>query len=738
MHALVRLLAGLAGPLLAAASPLNPVATDPFPEVQFDVFMGFDDHAREGHWLPVVVDVRNDGRPFEGRVVLHPEGSPDSHRYAYALELPTGTRKRRLLPVFAASGRHLRWEASLLDSEGTLVAERAELQPMIVAASMPMIGALPRSLGGLPTLPLPINRTPELLPTVVRLHPDSLPEHPILLEALSSWYLHAERASELQPRQVQALLAWLQGGGHLMVALEQPSDVTALPWLRDLLPFAPTGLADVHAGDALERWLHHGDTPVPSHPVALRPDDPAAPGRYGRLASDPARMTANPYPGLATDAQFHQSELNVVTGQPVPGAILLSQGNAPLLLTARHGRGWVTVLTFSPEREPFRSWRHRDWFWAKLAAVPTELLSPTMIPRRSGVGVDGLFGAMLDSRQIRKLPVGTLLLLLVLYLAVIGPVDRWILRRLNRQMWTWVTFPCYVALFAALIYLLGYRLRSGDLEWNELQVVDQVSGPAGDQLRGRTWISLYSPNNARYRLVSELPFTTLRTEFQPSASSSRAEGGRLQLWHPPLGFEADAFMPVWVSQIYVNDWIQSHPPLVEGRIEVRPDGLRVVAANLSRLPLQPVRIAFDGHLHDLGSLNPGERVDRILPREASTPLSETLDRLPDVLTTVQQRRSAFGRQDSGRIDLDLDGVILASFDPPVLSPRTPSGQVMMSPAGFTLSLQSLQNQPALFAWASNQSLAQPIHRFSPRRTRTDVVIRAFLPPPAAASPAGTP
>ena len=54
---------------------------------------------------------------------------------------------------------------------------------------------------------------------------------------------------------------------------------------------------------------------------------------------------------------------------------------------------------------------------------------------------------MIDSRQVRKLPVEWLLLLLVVYLIVIGPFDQWWLKKINRQMLTWITFPTYVVLF---------------------------------------------------------------------------------------------------------------------------------------------------------------------------------------------------------------------------------------------------------------------------------------------------
>ena len=48
---------------------------------------------------------------------------------------------------------------------------------------------------------------------------------------------------------------------------------------------------------------------------------------------------------------------------------------------------------------------------------------------------------MVDSKQIRKLPIGWLLLLLLAYLVVIGPLDQYWLKKINKQMLTWITFP---------------------------------------------------------------------------------------------------------------------------------------------------------------------------------------------------------------------------------------------------------------------------------------------------------
>ncbi|MCZ7638409.1 MAG: hypothetical protein M5U12_21615 [Verrucomicrobia bacterium] len=225
------------------------------------------------------------------------------------------------------------------------------------------------------------------------------------------------------------------------------------------------------------------------------------------------------------------------------------------MTTAPYGRGQVTVLAFSPEREPFRSWQHKAWFWARLVNLPGEWFGETARNLYGGWSLDAVFGAMIETRQVRKLPVEWLLALLVVYLVVIGPFDRWFLKRINRQMLTWVTFPGYVLCFSLLIYYLGYRLRAGETEWNELHLVDVLPRAEQTTLRGRTYAALYSSSDARYRLASDQPVAALRSEFLGPAGG-RQESTRVEATLKPNGFQADVAVPVWTSLLYISDWAE--------------------------------------------------------------------------------------------------------------------------------------------------------------------------------------
>ncbi|HMO64442.1 MAG TPA: hypothetical protein PKE47_04315, partial [Verrucomicrobiota bacterium] len=624
-------------------------------EVQFDVFVGYDEHIREAAWFPVVFEVQNTGSAFTATIEFGPDGGLRGHPRRLVVELPTGTRKRLTLPAFATGGRFTRWEARLLDEKGAVRHERAGIEGKDRPWDVPLLGSVARTFSGVPTLPDPRGRAPELVPAVARVDAAMFPADPLTLEGLDAIYLHAERAPDFRPEQADALLAWLQGGGHLVVGLEQPGDLAAVPWLAAVSPFAPRELVELPAATAaLDDWLRR---PTGLTRAEMPEGDRLFPGQRrarprGERADPPALQPVEPFLELEADAGFRGAVLPVMRGEVRGGGeVLVATDGVPLAVQGRAGRGKVTVLAFPAEREPFRTWAQRPWFWARLTEVPPERLLPEAGSfRRGTTPMDGLFGAMIDSRQVRKLPVGVLLALLVVYLAVIGPVDRYVLKRLKREVWTWVTFPAYVLLFSGLIYTIGYRLRAGETEWNELQVVDLLPRPEGAVWRGRTFGSIYSPANERYRLASDQPFASLRGEFQGGAGAG--EAGRLVVQQGGWGFAAETFVPVWVNQLVASDWLQPGAALLEATVSRGGDGvLEAVVRNRSGVRLSDVRLVTDGQVFLLGGLAAGEEARRTLARSDAVSLELAVSgTLPEASFAAHQRRQAFGRQESGRLD----------------------------------------------------------------------------------------
>src|SRR5437016_1839221 len=205
---------------------------------QFDVFLGYDGLVPEATWFPIQCEVKNDGPSFIGIIEVDPGNANPGQVRRMVVELPTGTLKRLSIPVFSSSRGYASWDVRLLDERGKVRAEQIGLRARkLLSANTPIIGALPRTSGGTPSLRPILPQAAELQPASARFQSSILPDNPLLLEGMDTFYLNSEKASELRmPNQVEALFDWLNAGGHLVIAVEQINDITATPWLRTLFP----------------------------------------------------------------------------------------------------------------------------------------------------------------------------------------------------------------------------------------------------------------------------------------------------------------------------------------------------------------------------------------------------------------------------------------------------------------------------------------------------------------------
>ena len=596
-------------------------------EVRFDVFMGFSGKARNGEWFPVTVEIENDGPTFNGEIEIKPS-SFNEQSIRYKIELPNNTRKRLSIPVFNNS--NYRWNAKLLN-DGKVVSKNDNLRIDSIPWFSKLFAAVSDQQSSGPVLPETRfknnNANRRFSPVVVNIQADIFPDNPVTLHGLSSLYLNSKRAINFRAEQASAVSIWIRSGGHLILGVDQPSDITGTPWLRELLNTQFGLIQNLEVGPLIRDWLSNAG-----------------------------------YPMGAIDEEFNTKFLNATPVRLKDGKTLMSFDGETLIANANRGLGQVTILGFNPEREPIRSWENRAWLWARLADIDSEWFVSEKPPRDYGrMNVDGLYGMMIDSRQVSKLPVIWLILLLITYLVIIGPVDRIWLKRINKQMLTWLTFPIYVIFFSFLIYYIGYRLRAGQLEINELHIVDVLPG---DQvaLRGRSYASIYSPSNKDYLMGGSLALGAFRNE---SSSFSNGAGNQpLLIGLSPGKLEAKARVPIWTSRLFSSEWVSGSEVNIQASVTKQNNdtyqleilnGLRKPIVGAAFVALQ--RIVYDESIN----ITPGERGLLELKRSDSKVRDVISGFSSNIRTSIQSRNRAFGNAELSRMDLGLMNIVTGSF-----------------------------------------------------------------------------
>ena len=149
--------------------------------LQFDIFLGYDGLIPEASWFPVVCELKNDGPAFTGTLEVK-GGNNQEQTLLTTVELPTGTLKRIVLPVFASGRGYSSWDFRLLDERGKLRSEQLGLRARKqLTHGTPLLGALPRTPGGTPVIRPILAQGSDLQPAAARLLPSIFPDNPLVL-----------------------------------------------------------------------------------------------------------------------------------------------------------------------------------------------------------------------------------------------------------------------------------------------------------------------------------------------------------------------------------------------------------------------------------------------------------------------------------------------------------------------------------------------------------------------------
>ncbi|HBF03798.1 MAG TPA: hypothetical protein DDW77_11580 [Verrucomicrobiales bacterium] len=692
-------------------------------ELQFDIFPGYGDVVKRQSWIPLTFEIYHEMEGFSGIIQINKAGGQVQH--TLPVELPKGTRKRIQIPLFH-EGNSFTWDIRLYHESGDLLAERSQFQNVEISPHGFVLGSVSESFAGQPELPdQAAFEDRAFMPKVGRLMAENLPHHAIAYEGLDALYLHASQSTKLESSQWQALRSWIHLGGYLILCAEDPTQIQQSPQWADLIPFQPTGIATLPWSGALEQWLK--STSPQSAPRSTC--DPAK-VQNKDMAQRIDALRDNRYLRTQQDAFRQDQVLPILTGNIIDGTPWIVQDGLPLVVYARRGLGQIAFLTFNPEREPIKGWLNRPWFWAKLSGIPGEWFEMTRPREVGGQLLDGIAGSLIESRQIQKLPVGWLMLMLTTYLIIIGPLDRWFLQKIHREMWTWVTFPAYVLFFSILIYYVGFRLRSGQLEYRELHLEDWVqTSKNASAVRHHQFGSIYSPSTSAYPFGGKQRPTFLRPEAR-AIWQGTVGGARTELKYENENTQASLQTPVWTSRLIIGEGHaeQGAPPL-KSEMRMEKDGsYRLQIENQGNLYFEGLRLVYRDRYHDLTKgLRPGEALEEVIAPESGTRLASFLvDSAEKFKKALSSRSSALG--ETYRLDGTLETVTAMTLIQKI-NEHMPEYQSLIASDSMDWTPYLNDQAPILLGWIGQESTSEGLHQFQTKAFQKDTVLRMLLPMP---------
>lgn len=443
--AYLRILSALFALLTLSALPtFTQHASAQSSPLTLEVRAGFDAAGsyRVGHWFPVVALVANEGPDLRASLEWRFAGS-DLPTYRYELDLPRGARKALSLPIITQESSR----AALLSLQAdgvTLVENRIRLAP--IEQDQLVVGVLSsdrRLLNSLAT----VTFANSLATTVLPLDPAMLPEDASLLAGIEAIFIHDLATNQLSSARIAALELWTRQGGMLIVG-GGPQAIQTTPGLSAILP------ADVGTLQA---------------DVSLAPLE-ALVGTSVVTDTLPA-TTVSPL-------------------RPRPGARSLDQ--AQLLVAGDLGAGQVICTAF--DLAATRTWVGEAELWSRLLSLEPRVQLGASFRWQN----ENLLRDTLNLASLRPPSIGLLLLLMVSYILLIGPLNFLVLRRLRRLELAWITTPLLVVVALVATYGASLMLRGTQPQLIQLTIVQSVEG--SDQAQATAFVGLFSPQRQSYEI----------------------------------------------------------------------------------------------------------------------------------------------------------------------------------------------------------------------------------------------
>ena len=434
----------------------------------------------------------------------------------------------------------------------------------------------------------------------------------------------------------QALVDWVERGGHLIVAVGGNWSAVKDSALAPILPGVPSGQERLTALD-------------------LRTLDTFA--NAGKSIS-----TGAPPSVMVTKLEQVESR---------GGKVLSSSGDVPLVVRGTYGFGRVTLVALDVDQKPFSDWADRALFWVKAIDIRRHATADPGATVRIGGGGARIYQtgvsdlatqlrmALEQFPGVKLIPFGWVAFFIFLYILLIGPGDYFFLKKVVKRMeLTWVTFPLIVLTVSLVAYFAAYMLKGKELRVNKVDVldIDLASGRA----RGSMFVNLFSPQNRDYDislvpLALDGPEPSALPGETSAATASAEKAGRapagtevLLTWlgvpeagfggmggSSRIGFSSGGYasMPlgsseslegvriaIWSTKLLMARWFGPAPAAAEADlVPVGTDRLSGTVTNRLGMPLKDAIVAFGKHVYTLGDLAAGEtkRVELAQDRQLS-------------------------------------------------------------------------------------------------------------------------
>ena len=435
--------------------------TDTISNLSLQASMGFQLTYRDNYWVPVTIHITNNGAAFQGRLTIKAfTGSPRTRivgnispwSFEQPITVATQAQKQVTInaPFYLSNFMPLGFVATLLDQQGRIVTTQTTAPGFAIRPGDLFIGVLSdtgANFDALNSVNLP-HQSDTL--TLSPLSASTFPDNSVLLKNFDIIILDDFNTNTLNAAQLTTLQTWINQGGILIEAGGKNWQQTIGSLPASLLPVQVNTLQTLPAKTNL--------LPVDSSLVA------AASATSPSDAMAPTSISASTGTLRTTKSQ-----------------VLLTTGTTPLIVQSQQGQGVVCYVAFDLAHNPLTNWTGMGALWATI--LLHALGDKILIATDSSINYENDPGQLLTQGGIVSMLVpeqllnpGLILVLLLLYVLMLGPIRVLIVRGLKQpQQWAWHIVLITILVFSLFSYGIAISQKNASLTDNTISLI-QLTG----------------------------------------------------------------------------------------------------------------------------------------------------------------------------------------------------------------------------------------------------------------------
>ncbi|WP_432409515.1 hypothetical protein [Wukongibacter sp. M2B1] len=393
-----------------------------------DVKIGFDGYVIQNGVTPIRVELKNNFEDINGKVQLLIEdkfrGNQTTLYTAYSKKINIAKGSTKIINIESTFNKNGNLFIRILDKDDNNVFEKRVQYLNLKQPDDLYMGVFSENTDSLRYLGKTYSKVSQnnggsSYFKILEID-EYVPENYKALEMFSNIVINNFDSEKLNSGQKEALKKWVESGGLLLIGTGSNYQKT-LKGLDDEINFL-----NVKGTEALN-----------------------------------ASPLSNEVPLVLLNADLESGEKLVINGEETLPIYHKEIGN-----------GHVVITSFDLGVSPFGSWDKNDEFMNEVINKYFNGKSSELTSMNMKRNYFHRFSNIVSYLPYNLLPsIKTILIILILFILLVGPINYFILKKLDKREFLWLTIPLIVVLFSGSIYVLGFKTRLREPIVNNVSVM---------------------------------------------------------------------------------------------------------------------------------------------------------------------------------------------------------------------------------------------------------------------------